>query len=191
MRSVPPPFRRSAAMLLSIFVAVTASAAGPTGSAPEPLGPIDSVDPYVAVPGAAKLASSKRIYRVVFDARRGAATPGDLVPAVNMAGSEINTLAAHRVPRRGAQFAIVFHTASANDALLADAHYRAKFGIANPNLAPLAALRAAGVELYVCGQQLLADGIPLAAVSPDITVVEDGLVTIIELQNDGYAYLPF
>jgi len=170
------------------FAIAPARAADP-GSAPIPS--IKSGDPYVAVPGAAKLASKKRVYRVVFDARRGADKPDELVPAINMASSEINTLAAHGVPRKNVKFVIVFHTAPANDGLLDSAHYRAKFGIDNPNLAVLAELKAAGVELYVCGQELLADKVPLNAVSHDVTVVEDGLVTIIEFQNDGYAHLSF
>ena len=152
---------------------------------------IRGADPYVAVKGAAKLADKSRVYRTVFEARQGADKPDQLVPAINMAGSEINTLAAHGVPRKNVKFAIVFHTAPSNDGLLDNAHYRTKYGVDNPNLAVLAELKAAGVELYVCGQELLADKVPVETISPDVTVVEDGLVRLMELANDGYAHLLF
>jgi intracellular sulfur oxidation DsrE/DsrF family protein len=183
-----------APILALVFAVVVPLAIAPARAADSESAPIPSItsgDPYVAVPGATKLASKKRVYRVVFDARHGADKPDELVPAINMASSEINTLAAHGVPRKNVKFVIVFHTAPANDGLLDNAHYRAKFGIDNPNLNVLAELKAAGVGLYVCGQELLADKVPMNAVSHDVTVVEDGLVTSIEFQNDGYAHLSF
>ena len=185
---------RIAPILALVFTVVAPLVVAPARAADAESAPIPSIksgDPYVAVPGATKLASNKRVYRVVFDARRGAGKPDELVPAINMASSEINTLAAHGVPRKNVKFAIVFHTAPANDGLLDNAHYRAKFGVDNPNLKVLTELKAAGVGLYVCGQELLADKVPMDAVSHDVTVVEDGLVTIIEFQNDGYAHLSF
>jgi intracellular sulfur oxidation DsrE/DsrF family protein len=152
---------------------------------------IPGVGDYVAVPNSSFLATPGRSYRVVFDARHGGDKPTEIAPAVMLAASEINTLAAHNVPRSKVRFAIVFHTASSDEAVLDDAHYKAKYGIANPNLPALARLRAAGVELYVCGQELLADGVPLDAVAKDVTIAEDGLMVLLMLQNDGYALLSF
>ena len=146
---------------------------------------------YVAVPDASMLASPDHTYKVVFDARHGAEHPNELAPAVLLAASEINTLAAHGVPRENARFAIVFHTAPSDDAVLDDAHYKARFGVANPNLPVLAKLKDANLDLYVCGQELLADGVPLDAVAKDVTIVEDGLIALIALQNQGYALLSF
>jgi intracellular sulfur oxidation DsrE/DsrF family protein len=168
-------------------LAITPARAADVGPVPH----IRSADPYVAVPEAKSFANPQRIYRVLFEARHGADKPDELVPAIAMAGSEINTLAGHGVPRQHVKFAIVFHTAPANDGLLVNARYRAKFGRDNPNLKVLAELKAAGVGLFVCGQELLADKVPLSAVSPDVTVVEDGLIAIIEFENDGYAHLTF
>ena len=184
--------RRVGFGLLSAVVVL--SAALPASAAVAADGPVPSIkgtDPYVVVPGAVRLADRKRVYRVVFDARHGADKPDQLIPAINMAGSEINTLAAHGVPKRNVKFVIVFHTAPSNDGLLNNGAYRAKFGVDNPNLKVLAELKAAGVGLYVCGQELLADKVPLTAVSRDVAIVEDGLVTIMEFANDGYAHLSF
>ena len=153
--------------------------------------PVTGVDPYVAVPGATFLADNTHVYRVVFEARRGAEKPDQLNPAVNMAGSELNTFAAHGVKRSNVDFVIVFHTAPSDDAVLDNAHYRAKYGVDNPNLPVLAELRRQGVRLFVCGQELLADHVPLDGLTRDVTLVEDGVVVLMTFGSQGFAHLLF
>jgi intracellular sulfur oxidation DsrE/DsrF family protein len=180
-------------MRASVFFSVTiiclSRAAG--AASEDVVRAVVQADPYVAVPGAAFVADDKHDYRVMFEARHGAEQPDLLAPAVNMAGTELNTLAAHHVPRRNVHFVVVFHTAPSDDAVLDNAHYRAKYGVDNPNLAALAALKREGVELYVCGQELLADKVPLEAVSHDVTIVEDGVVVLMTYGSEGYAHLLF
>jgi intracellular sulfur oxidation DsrE/DsrF family protein len=153
--------------------------------------PVPGVDPYVAVPGSTFTADNEHTYRVLFEGRRGADKPDQVAPVVNMAGSELNTLAAHGVRRENVHFVVVFHTTPSDDAVLDNAHYRAKHGVDNPNLPVLAALRRQGVQLYVCGQQLTADGIPIDAVSKDVTVAEDGVVVLMTYGGEGFAHLTF
>jgi intracellular sulfur oxidation DsrE/DsrF family protein len=178
--------RRSLAAAL-----LTAVSGAAFGGPADLVQPIDKVDPYVAVPGGAFLADNKHVYRVVFEARHGADKPDQLAPAVNMAGTELNTLAAHHVKRKNARFVVVFHTVDSDEAVLDNAHYRAKHGVDNPNLPVLAALRRQGVLLFVCGQELLADHVPLDAVSKDVTIAEDGVVVLMSYGADGYAHLTF
>src|SRR5262249_52321894 len=97
---------------------------------------------------------------------------------------------AENVPLAHAQFAVVFH-GRAIDGILDDAHYKEKFGTRNPNLPVLAALRKQGTQLYVCGQNLAADGIDPEALSPDVDVASDALLVLIALQQKGYAVLSF
>ena len=153
--------------------------------------PVAGADPYVAVPGAHFLADNRHDYRVLFEGRRGADKPGELAPVVNMAGSELNTLAAHGVTRARTHFVVVFHTSASDEAVLDNAHYRARHGVDNPNLPVLAALKREGVELYVCGQALMADGVPLEAVSREVTIAEDGVVVLMTYGAEGYAHLTF
>jgi intracellular sulfur oxidation DsrE/DsrF family protein len=94
--------------------------------------------------------SKGNTYRAIFDATRAAEKPAQLVPALNMAGSEINALAAANVPLKQARFVVVFHGAAV-DGILDDGHYKAKFGINNPNLPVIAAIKERGVEFFVCG----------------------------------------
>ena len=69
--------------------------------------------------------------------------------------------------------------------------YRHKFGVPNPNLAALAALKKAGVELLVCGQQMAGDGLTPAMISSDVTLASDALIVLMTYQNRGYALMSF
>lgn len=146
---------------------------------------------FVPVPGAAIKPDKHRIYRAIFSATAGADKPGDLLPAVLMAGTELNTLVVSGVPLSDADYVIDFHGPGALTGLLDNAHYRQKFGTENPNLPVLAELKKSGVKLYVCSQQMLAMRISFNSISPDVTVASDGLFVLINFQNQGYAYLPF
>jgi hypothetical protein len=92
---------------------------------------VPEADGYVEIPNVVDAPSKNSNYRAAFDATRAADKPTALLPAVNMAGSELNALATVNAPLRNAKFAIVFH-GPAVDGILDDGHYRAKFGTTNP-----------------------------------------------------------
>ena len=176
-----------------LFLAVTALAvpAPPRESWPAAKAPASpAADGYVVIPNAAVPPDPARSYRAVFDATKAARDPKELIPALNMAGSELNAFAVARVPSSHVRFAVVFH-GSAIDALLDDDSYKAKFGAANPNLPVLEQLRKAGVELFVCGQNLAFDHVDPKTLSPAVTVASDALIVLMDYQNRGYALLGF
>lgn len=151
---------------------------------------IPEADGYVLIPNAAVSPDKKRIYRAVYDATRAAKEPSVLIPALNMAGSELNALAVEGVPLRNAKFIVVFHGAAING-VLDEAHYKAKFGVSNPNLKVLSELKKNGVKIFVCGQNLVAENIDPKSLSPDVTVASDALIVLMTYQNDGYALMSF
>src|SRR4029453_11355258 len=128
--------------------------------------------------------------RAVFDATRAAEKPTQILPALNMVGSELNALGVSGVPVANAKFVVVFH-GPALDGILDNKHYRAKFGMDNPNIDVIAQLKKAGTELFVCGQNLAFDHIDPATLSPDVTIASDALIVIMTYQNNGYALLSF
>ena len=146
---------------------------------------------YVAVPNAAVMPDKTHVYKAIFDARQGVTKPSEILPAIMMAGGELNTLAATGVPSANALFVVIFHTTDADAGVWDNAHYRSKFGVDNPNLKVLAQLKKAGVKLYVCAQQLLGDGVALDTLSPDVAIAADGLVVLMTYQNKGYALLSY
>ena len=99
---------------------------------PAPTAPaVPAADGYAMVPGVAMPPGHATTYRAIFDATHAADKPSQLVPALNMAGSELNALAAAHIPLDKAQFVIVFHGPAA-DGILDDAHYKTKFRVENP-----------------------------------------------------------
>jgi intracellular sulfur oxidation DsrE/DsrF family protein len=178
-------------LLLVITVVALAPAYAAGAQWPEPASPVvPEADGYVVIPNVAKAPTKTRVYRAVWDATQGADAPNHIIPALNMAGSELNALGASGMPVRNARFVVVFH-GDAMDGILDDAHYRAKFGVANPNLSVLTAMKKAGVELYVCGQNMAFANVDPATITPLVTVASDALLVLMEYQNSGYALMSF
>ena len=151
---------------------------------------IPEADGYIVIPGAKINPDNKKIYRAIYDATKAAKDASKLVPALNMAGSELNALAVCNIPLTHAKFVVVFHGAAIH-AILDDAHYKEKFGVSNPNLKVLAELRKSGVKLFVCGQNLLAENIDSKIISPEVMVASDALIVLMTYQNGGYALMSF
>jgi intracellular sulfur oxidation DsrE/DsrF family protein len=55
----------------------------------------------------------------------------------------------------------------------------------------LSELKKLGVQLFVGGQNLLAENIEPKIISPDVTVASDALIVVMAFQNDGYALMGF
>lgn len=145
---------------------------------------------YVSIPSAAVAPDKKRTYRAIYNATLAPRDPSQLVPALNMAGGALNAFAATGVPLRNAKLAIIFH-GPAITGILADAHYTAKHGVANPNLKVLSELKKAGVEIFACGQNLVRENIDPKIISPHVTVASAAQIVLMQYQNDGYALLSY
>lgn len=102
----------------------------------------------------------------------------------------LNLYGAHGLEPQDIQICVVLH-GDATRAALGDADYQKRFGPEkNPNLPLIAKLRAAGVDIQVCGQALNYKGIADAEVEPGISIAAAALTTIIHKQAEGYSYLP-
>ena len=174
-------------LVLSMAAATVLCAADwPPAKAPA----VPGADGYVTIPNAALSPSNATKYQAVFDATRAASKPTELVPAINMAASELNALAAVHAPLSNAKFAIVFH-GSAVDGVLDSEHYKAKFGTDNPNLKVIRDMKKAGVAFFVCGQYLAGEKIDPKTLSQEVTVAADALLVLMHYQNKGYALMSF
>jgi intracellular sulfur oxidation DsrE/DsrF family protein len=88
------------------------------------------------------------------------------------------------------KIAVVFH-GDATLAVLNQDAYAKKFNTdGNPNLKLLEELQKSGVELYVCGQSLISKGSDPKDVSPFVQTAVSALTAVVNLQTDGYAYVP-
>src|SRR6185295_3175679 len=88
---------------------------------------VPGTDGYVTIPMDEPRPTKNQKYRAIYNATQAATRSADVVPALNMAGSELNALAAEKVPLSNATFVVVFH-GPAIDGILDNAHYKAKYG---------------------------------------------------------------
>ena len=178
----------------AVFVLVFASAVITVSAAadwPPPVPPmISGALGYVPIPGAAVAPDPSHAYKVIFDTTRAAAKPELPAEGILFAATDLSALRGQGVAPVNTRFALIFH-GRAIDAILDNAHYQAKFGVDNPNLALLAGLKKEGAEIFVCGQSLAAMRIDPAALSPDVTVASEAFIVLIAYQNNGYAVLQF
>lgn len=131
-----------------------------------------------------------RVYKAVFNATMGADKPDQIIPALDMAGSELNLFAMEGVPIQNARFVVVIHGA-AMQALLDDVHYQTRYHVANPNLPVIAEMKKNGVRFYVCGQNLAFDDVDPKTLTPLVTVADDALIALMTFGGEGYIILSF
>lgn len=180
-------------LVLAFTLFVAAAPAASQSSAPwgSPAAPaIPEARGYVSIPNAAVTPNKRRAYRAIYNATIAPREPSQLVPALSMVGGALNAFAATGVPLSNAKFAVVVH-GPAIDGILNDAHYKAKYGVANPNLKVLSELKKARVKVFVCGQYLVRENIDPKIISPDVTVASAAQIVLMQYQNDGYALLSF
>ena len=137
-------------------------------------------------PGVVARPQAHATYKAVFDLTRGDARATTVNTGLNLIARTVNVFASAALPLGHLKFALIIHGPATALALSAAAFQR-KFGHPNPNLALLAALRKAGVELMVCGDALAVQHATPAEVNPDVHVALAALSTLIMLQNRGYA----
>lgn len=116
--------------------------------------------------------------------------PAKLNSAIEKVAKYLNIYGgAGAVPKK-AQIAVVFHGDATLAVLNSDAYAKNFDTKGNPNFALLRQLHENNVDLYVCGQSLIAKG----ATPEDVVVFVDtavsALTAVVNLQADGYAYLP-
>lgn len=151
---------------------------------------IKEADGFFVIRNAAMQPDRNRIYKAIYDATKASKDSSEILPALNMAGSELNALGVCGIPVSHAKFVVVFHGA-ALQGILDNEHYKQKYGIDNPNLQVLSELKKVGVKLFVCGQNLLAENIDFKTVSRDVTIASDALIVLMSFQNDGYGLMSF
>jgi len=184
--------KRLAAAVLLTTCAVTPFAAHADGS--EPAGfwttpTIQGYGPIHFLPDAAFKPDPGHTYKVVFSLTQAPKTPSDANPALDHVARTVNLYVAAGVPLSHLKFVAVAYGA-ATPLALDDAHYRAAYNVANPNLRLIAELKKAGVTVAVCGQAVAEHHFDYGWIAQDVTLALSGLTTVTTLQSQGYALMP-
>jgi intracellular sulfur oxidation DsrE/DsrF family protein len=141
------------------------------------------------LPEAAYQPKPGHIYKVVFSVTSGAKQPDQINAALDRVARTVNLYAAAGVPLKDLKFVAVV-SGAATPLVLDDAHYREAFGVPNPNLPEIAALRKAGVDVAVCGQAVAEHGYSYGSIDNSVTLSLAALTTITTLEQQGYSLLP-
>jgi len=176
-----------------ITVVAGAVAALPAGAADQS-GPwstpaIEGYGKMHPLPKAVYRPDPRATYKVVFAMTAASKAPGDVNPAVERLARAVNLYASAGVPLSHLKFVAVAY-GGATPIALDDAHYKAAYGVANPNLPVIARLRKAGVDVAVCGQAVLEHKYQYEWIDRSVTVALSALTTITSLENQGYHLMP-
>jgi intracellular sulfur oxidation DsrE/DsrF family protein len=128
-------------------------------------------------------------YKVVFSLTQGAKDPDEVSPALDHVARAVNLYVASGVPLSRLKFVAVA-SGSATSLALDDARYRAQFGVPNPNLPLIEALKKDGITIAVCGQAMAEHHFEYDWIDPRVTLSLSALTTVTTLQQAGYALMP-
>jgi intracellular sulfur oxidation DsrE/DsrF family protein len=99
-----------------------------------------------------------------------------------------NLLVANGAPREKMKITAVIHAGSVYS-ILSEEEYMTRYGISNPNLPLIEKLKEAGVELYVCGQNLGMYQLNTSQITPEVKVALSAKTALITLDQMGYSFL--
>jgi intracellular sulfur oxidation DsrE/DsrF family protein len=127
--------------------------------------------------------------KLVVDVTKGG-EPGELNGAIEKVARFVNIYAGAGKEPASARIAVVLH-GDATLSILKPEVYADRFETdGNPNLDCLNKLHQAGVEILVCGQALTSKGGKPEDVVELADVAVSGLTALVNLQQDGYSYVP-
>ena len=171
-------------VLIPLAVTLVLCAASPSFAQAQLPVPSAGIIPDVA--GATDKPDPKRSYKFAFDVISMANSADDVSPALTSIARVINTYRNYGVPAANIEATAVFHGRTI--ALVVNNEvYRARTGAkANPNLAILQQLAAAGVKMVVCGVSAREQNYSAADLVPQAHMNLSATVTLFELQSRGY-----
>ena len=150
---------------------------------------ITAAGAFHPLPHAAYQPDRNATYKVVFALSKGSDQPDQINPGLERVARTVNLYVTSGVPLDHLKFVAVA-SGGATGMVLDDEHYRAQFHTSNPNLAAIAQLHKAGIDLAVCGQAMAEHHYADEWLAKDVTLSLSALTTITELQQQGYALMP-
>jgi intracellular sulfur oxidation DsrE/DsrF family protein len=129
-------------------------------------------------------------YRIIVDLATAAEDNKQISRWVDNVARLINLHGLAGVPKEKIKVKVVIH-GGAIFTLLQDKNYQERFETENPNLKVFESLKEAGVDIYVCGQSLIARNLKTADLWPGVAIAHSALTTITTYVPQGYVLLKF
>ncbi len=127
-------------------------------------------------------------YKVVIDVTDAVKDSTRIIRPLLEAARTYNLNIANGVPKRKMEMAVVVHAGAVN-ALLSEEAYQQKYGVPNPNIAAIRALKKEGVDIYVCAQILSVYKIPEDDIFKSVDIAISARTALITLDQKGYSYI--
>lgn len=129
-------------------------------------------------------------YKILVDLATGAEDNKEISRWVDNVARLMNLHGLAGVPKEKIKVKVVVH-GGAIFTLLNDENYNKRFEVTNPNLKVFEALKAAGADIYVCGQSLIARNLKTSDLWPGVTIAHSAMTTITTYVPQGYVLLKF
>lgn len=151
---------------------------------------IESHGPVYAVPDAVSVGDPADGLKAVFDIAVGSEDPAALNRRIETVARYLNMHIAAGYPPKSVRAALVLHGSAARDALDNEAFQR-RYGVDNPNIALLEALRESGVEVFLCGQSREHRGLAPEEITESVSVALSAMTVLLAKQSEGYGLIAF
>ena len=129
-------------------------------------------------------------YKIVIDLKASNDDFTAINKGLNNVARLMNLHGVAGIPREKLHVAVAVHY-TATPIILSNQGYQKKYGVDNPNLVLIDQLREAGVELFVCGQSLVARNYAFEDVNPQVKIGLSMLTVVTEKMMKGYELLVF
>lgn len=143
-----------------------------------------------AIPMAEETPAEDLNYNIVIDIRSGPSSADMINPALNNIARMLNLHAVGGTSPDKIKVKAVIHN-MATPTIADNATYNEKFGMDNPNIGLIQELTDAGVELFVCGQSMIARDYPFDGLNPNIKLSVSALTVMTTYEIQGYTSLVF
>ncbi len=143
-----------------------------------------------AVPFAREKPDSSLKYKILVDINTTSEKPEIINENLENVAKIMNLHSLGNVSTKNLEVAVVLHGAAAVN-VMNNESYNRKFSVNNPNLPLLAALKKAGVKIFVCGQTLFKRNINSMELAPEPIVALSAITTITTYNQKGFTILKY
>ena len=130
------------------------------------------------------------IYKVAFEIFQPLNAPERPHMRLEAAARFMNMHAHAGIPQEDLQVKLVLHGGGTRAAMTNEA-YRERYEMDNPSLPLLEALSDAGVEIFLCEQSRVLNGLDANEVSAPVKSALSAMTAVVTLQADGYQFLTY
>lgn len=149
---------------------------------------IQGYGPMHPYPEGAYQPQKEQVYKILFFVDGGGDKPAEVNKQLEAVARAINLFSSAGVPADHLKI-VTLVSGSGTAAVLDAEHYKAQFGVANPNLELIHKLHAFGVDFTVCAQAVLKKQYQLDWINAEVKPALSALTTLAILQTQGYVLI--